>query len=101
MPDVAHVHPDLVRSARLERYTQQRCVSQYLADSVMGHRAATALDDRHGRPMSRMPADGSVYRPFPLRGDPPDDGQVVPVNTARLEVCGEFYVRRVRFRRNQ
>ena len=44
---------------------------------------------------------GASIVPFPLRGDPPDDGQVVPVNPARLEVCGEFSVRRVRFRRNQ
>ena len=48
-----------------------------------------------------MAADGGVYRPFPLRGDATDDGQVAPMNPARLEVGGESPVRGVGFRRNQ
>ena len=88
MPDVVHVHPDLVRPSRFQRYAQKRCVSQHLPNRVVSHRTTPALHDRHGRPVGRMASDGSVYRPLSLRGDAPDDGQIVPMNPARLEIGG-------------
>src|SRR5215469_16733743 len=60
MPDCCHVHPDLVRAARLKPHVQETGSPERLQRVVMGDRRAPVRDDREPTIAGWVPADGGV-----------------------------------------
>ena len=67
--DVAHMHPDLVRTAGFQSALDQRRQRKAFPHHVMRQGPTAGLDHRHAGSTHRMPPDGTLEEKFALRHD--------------------------------
>jgi hypothetical protein len=89
--NVRHVDPDLMRAPGLETDDEQRMGRESPESSVVCHRPASAVDYGHPGTLERVTADwcidGSTRHQNPL-----DQGAILPVYAATLELIHEGFV---------
>src|SRR5207302_6310909 len=98
MPDVRHVHTDLVRPPRTKTNLEQARIAQPLDDAEIRDGRAPPVDDGHALPVAGIPADGSVDGAARLAEAAADDGPIRASQRVIAQLGSQCAVRRLGLR---